>query len=200
VGEPKQEGGVTPGDRPHALPETTLVRTAEPDTPPPLTYKPRRDKPRRTASFVFGYRTFAIRDAFGRPQSWHVGSVEVSPLRRWVRLDLITEIGGEGGAAARDGDKADLMLVQKAGLGVQYPGWLTPFLAFQGGVGGARVELFDRNDLLFVYTLGIDAGAQWAATRWLFVHVALGWIHPTFRRPERSVRYDAFTFKVGIGF
>ena len=176
--------GVTPGDRPHAMPpkEATVVRTAVPDTAAP-TYKRLREKPRRTASFAFGYRTFAIHDALGRHQSWHVGSVEVSPLRRWVRLDLITEIGGEGGAAARDGDKADLIFVQKAGLGVQYPGWLTPFIEFQGGVGGARVELFDRNDLLLVYTLGIDAGAQWAATRWLFIHAAIGWLHPTFPPP-----------------
>jgi hypothetical protein len=166
---------------------------------PPITFKRRPRAPERTSAFAFGYRVFAISDALGRLQSWHLGSVEVSPLRRYVRLDFITEIGAEGGPAARDGDRADLMFVEKGSLGLQYPGFVSPFVAFQGGAGFARVELFDRNDLVFLYTLGLDVGAQWAVTKWLFLHAAIGWIHPTFRRPEHSVHYDAFTFKLGFG-
>jgi hypothetical protein len=149
---------------------------------------------------VFGYRIFQTRDAFARPQSWHVGSLEVTPVRRWVRLNLITEVGAEGGAAARDGDRADLYMMQKAGLGAQYPGWITPFVEFQGGAGMARVELFERNDLLLIWSLGLDAGAQWAVTRWMWIHAAVGWVRPTFQRPERAVYHDSFTFKLGIGF
>jgi hypothetical protein len=191
-----------PGDRPLRSPDrsdTTLHRTAVADTPPPLTFRRRPSKPERTASFGFGYRLFMISDALGRAQSWHMGSVEVSPLRRFVRLDFITELGAEGGAAARDGDRADLMFVQKGALGLQYPGYVSPYVAFQGGAGFARVEVFDRNDLVFLYTLGLDVGAQWAVTKWLFLHAAVGWLHPTFRRPEQSVHYDTFTFKLGFG-
>lgn len=155
---------------------------------------------KRSAAFVFGYRIFQTSDAFDRAQSWHVGSLEVTPVRRWVRLNLITEVGAEGGAAARRGDRADLFMMQKAGLGAQAPGWITPFIEFQGGAGVARVELFDRNDLLLLWTLGLDAGAQWAVTKWMWVHAAIGWIRPTFQRPERAVYHDSFTFKLGVGF
>ena len=173
----------------------TRMKGAEPlETPlrPPI--------PKRSAAFVFGYRIFQTSDAFARPQSWHVGSLEVTPVRRWVRFNLITEVGAEGGPAARDGDRADLFMMQKAGLGAQYPGWLTPFVEFQGGAGMARVELFDRNDLLLLWTLGVDAGAQWAVTKWMWIHAAVGWIRPTFQRPERAVYHDSFTFKLGLGF
>ncbi len=166
----------------------------------PLETPLRPPTPKRSAAFVFGYRIFQISDAFARPQSWHVGSLEVTPVRRWVRLNLITEVGAEGGAAARNGDRADLFMMQKAGIGAQYPGWLTPFVEFQGGAGVARVELFDRSDLLLLWTLGLDAGAQWAVTKWMWIHAAVGWIRPTFQRPERAVYHDSFTFKLGIGF
>ncbi len=173
----------------------TRLRTStaleQPSRPPP---------PARSAAFVFGYRIFHTSDAFARAQSWHVGSLEVTPVRRWVRLNLITEVGAEGGAAARGGDRADLFMMQKAGLGAQAPGWLTPFVEFQGGAGVARVELFDRNDLLLLWTVGLDAGAQWAVTKWMWIHASVGWIRPTFQRPERAVYHDSFTFKLGVGF
>lgn len=188
--------------RPDAPPPThaptrtaTRMKGAE-----PLETPLRPPSPKRSAAFVFGYRIFQTSDAFARPQSWHVGSLEVTPVRRWVRLNLITEVGAEGGAAARNGDRADLFMMQKAGLGAQYPGWLSPFVEFQGGAGMARVELFDRSDLLLLWTLGIDAGAQWAVTKWMWIHAAVGWIRPTFQRPERAVYHDSFTFKLGIGF
>lgn len=163
----------------------------QPSRPPP---------PKRSAAFVFGYRIFQTSDAFARAQSWHVGSLEVTPVRRWVRFNLITEVGTEGGAAARGGDRADLFMMQKAGLGGQIPGWITPFVEFQGGAGVARVELFDRNDLLLMWTVGLDAGAQWAVTKWMRIHAAVGWIRPTFQRPERAVFHNSFTFKLGLGF
>jgi hypothetical protein len=71
---------------------------------------------------------------------------------------------------------------------------------FQAGVGGARVELFQRNDVAFLYTLGLDAGAQFAVTKWMYIHAVVGWIRPTFRWPNRSASYDRVTFKVGVGF
>lgn len=179
----------------------TSVRTAiERKQPPELTFRGQPLPPKRSAAFVLGYRQFAIADRLGRDQTWHLASVEVTPLRRYARLNLITEIGFEGGEAARSDDRADVMLVQKFGLGAQYPHWVTPLIEFQGGVGLARVELFERNDLVFVYTLGLDGGAQWAVTRWLFLHASIGWLRPTFQWPDRSLYYDRMTFKVGVGF
>ncbi len=181
----------------HHAPTRTAARLRastpleQPSRPPP---------PKHSAAFVFGYRIFQTSDAFARAQSWHVGSLEVTPVRRWVRLNLITEVGAEGGAAARDGDRADLFMMQKAGLGGQMPGWITPFVEFQGGAGVARVELFDSNDLLLLWTVGVDAGAQWAVTRWMRIHASVGWIRPTFQRPERAVFHNSFTFKLGLGF
>jgi hypothetical protein len=113
----------------------------------------------------------------------------------------VTEVGVEGGAAARAGDKADFMLAEKFGLGLQYPHWVTPFAEFQTGIGLARVELFERNDLVFLYTLGVDAGAQWAVTKWLYLHAALGWLRPAMKWPgAASLDWNRLTFKLGIGF
>ncbi|HET6582015.1 MAG TPA: hypothetical protein VFG69_01185 [Nannocystaceae bacterium] len=178
-----------------------VLRTASEEPPPErLMFRRRPHPPKRSAAFVLGYRHFRINDALQREQDWHLASLEVTPLRRYVRLNLITEFGVEGGEAARAGDRADMMLMERLGLGVQYPHFVTPLVEFQGGVGGARVELFQRNDLAFLYTLGVDAGVQIAITKWMYLHTVVGWIRPTFRWPDRSASYDRFSFKVGIGF
>jgi len=181
--------------------ETTLVRTAAPEAADP---RPRFRRPPhppdRSAAFVLGYRYFRIQDALGRAQDWHLASIEVTPMRRYVRLNLITEFGVEGGEAAAKGDRADILLMERLGLGMQYPHVVTPFLEFQGGAGGARVELFGRNDVALLYTLGLDVGAQWAVGRWLFLHAAVGWIRPTFVWPQRTLSYDRVAFKLGVGF
>jgi hypothetical protein len=181
--------------------DTTLVRTAAPEAADP---RPRFRRPPhppdRSAAFVLGYRYFRIQDALGRAQDWHLASIEVTPMRRYVRLNLITEFGVEGGEAAAKGDRADLLLMERLGLGMQYPHVVTPFLEFQGGAGGARVELFGRNDVALLYTLGLDVGAQWAVGRWLFLHAAVGWIRPTFVWPQRTLSYDRVAFKLGVGF
>ena len=82
--------------------------------------------------------------------------------------------------------------------GTEHPG--QPFLKFQGGVGGASVELFGRNDLALLYGLGLDAGAQWAVTRWMYLHAAIGWIRTTIVWPDRTWSFDRVAFKLGIGF
>ena len=195
--------------KPSATPKTATTRTDDDvvlrtasEQPPPerLVYRRRPHPPERSAAFVLGYRHFRIRDALDRAQDWHLASLEVTPLRRYFRLNLITEFGIESGPAARAGDRADMMLLERLGLGLQYPHFVTPLLEFQAGIGGARVELFQRNDLAFLYTFGVDAGAQWAVTRWMYLHAVIGWIRPTFRWPDRTAAYDRFTFKVGVGF
>ena len=181
--------------------DATIVRTATPetsDTRPRFMRPPH--PPDRSATVVLGYRYFRIQDALGRAQDWHLASIEVTPMRRYVRLNLLTEFGVEGGEAATRGDRADILLMQRLGLGMQYPHVVTPFLEFQGGVGGARIELFGRNDVALLYALGLDVGAQWALGRSLFVHAAVGWIRPTFVWPTRTLSYDRVAFKLGIGF
>lgn len=192
---------VTPADASADPGPQVVIRTATPEPQPKrLTFKRRTTPPERSAAFVFAYRQFAIRDGLSRKQSWHFASLEVTPLRRYVRLSVGAEFGWEGGEAARHDDRADLMLLAGGALGVQYPHWVTPFVEFYGGAGVARVELFERNDLAFVYKLGVDVGGQWAVTRWLFLHAAVGWIRPVVRYADQSVRYDRATFKVGVGF
>lgn len=179
----------------------SIVRTASPTTSEDRPRYRRGPKPpERSAAFLFGYRYFRIQDMLGRPQDWHVASIEVTPVRRYVRVNLVTEVGFEGGPAATSGDRADLLLMERLGLGMQYPHVVTPFLEFQGGAGGARVELFGRNDIALLYALGLDGGAQWSLGGHMFVHAAIGWIRPTFVWPERTVSYDRVTFKLGVGF
>jgi hypothetical protein len=179
----------------------TVVRTATPeDDESRPRFRPSPHPPDRSATVVLGYRYFRIKDGLDRPQDWHVASIEVTPLRRYVRVNLVTELGIEGGEAARSGDRADLFIMERLGLGMQYPHVVTPFLEFQGGVGGARIELFGRNDIALMYGLGLDAGAQWAVGRWLFIHAAVGWIRPTFVTHGRTSSYDRVAFKLGLGF
>lgn len=200
-------GAGQPSDKPRGFTTsndddtTVIVRTAtlaaEPER---ITFRRRPTPPKKTAAFIFGYRHFQIQDALLRRQSWHMASLELTPLRRYVRLNFMTEFGWEGGEAARNHDRADFMVLEKTGIGVQYPMWVTPFIEFQGGAGVTRVEIFEHNELVFTYTLGLDVGAQWAVTQWLFLHAALGWIRPTLRHPSGSVHYDRVAFKVGFGF
>ncbi|TPV94145.1 MAG: hypothetical protein B7733_16885 [Myxococcales bacterium FL481] len=177
------------------------VRTAvERKAAPPLTYRGERTPPERGAIFAVGYRTFAIHDALARRQTWHVASLELTPLRRYARLNLVTEVGWEGGEAAQRGDRADFLLMQKVGVGAQYPHWITPLIEFQAGMGAARIEVFERNDLAVLYSLGLDAGAQWAVTKRLYAIALVGWLRPHFARAGDVLYYDRATFKVGVGF
>ena len=177
------------------------VRTAvRRDPPQELTYLSSKKAPERTAAFLLGYRQFSIQDGLQRRQDWHTFSLEISPLRRYARLNFITEVGFEGGEAAESNDHADLFVIEKLGLGIQYPHWVSPFLEFQVGIGAARVELFERNDLAMVNTLGVDGGAQWAVAKHLFLLAAVGWIRPYFSIQKKQVYYDRVTFKVGLGF
>lgn len=181
--------------------DLTSVRTAVERTPPPrLTFKGEREPPQRTALFGVGYRQFQLADGLGRDQAWHFVGLEVTPLRRYARLNLLTEFGFEGGEAARNGDRADLMLMQKVGVGAQYPHWVSPFVEFQGGIGGARIELFERNDLALVYSLGVDGGVQIAVARHFFLMASIGWIRPYFKIKSNTTYSDRLTFKVGFGF
>lgn len=181
--------------------EAVVLRSArQAPLPERLVFRRRPTPPERTAAFVLGYRYFRIQDQLGRAQDWHLASLEVTPVRRYMRVNLLTEFGIESGPAARSGGRADIMLMQRLGLGMQYPGFVTPLIEFQGGVGAARVELFERNDLALVYTLGLDGGVQWAVTRWMYVHAALGWIRPTFTVGSRSSSFDRLAVKLGIGF
>jgi hypothetical protein len=179
----------------------TAVRTAEPAQPSgKLTFQRGTPPPVKSAMLVIGYRQFAMRDGLGRDQTWHLVGLEIAPVRRYVRFALHTEVGVEGGEAATGGDRADLMVLQKVGLGVQYPYWVTPFVEAQVGVGAARIELFERNDLAAIYTVGLDAGVQWALLKHLYFVGSVGWIRPYFAATGRTVYSDQVTFRVGIGF
>lgn len=202
---PPHRRAARPGDRPakHAgagSGTSVVVRQAEPQPERAPRFARAPGPPKRTATVVLAYRNFALADALGRRQSWHFGSVEFTPLRRYARLNLLTEAGVEGGEAAAAGDRADFMVLQKLGLGAQYPHWVTPFIELQGGIGVARLEVFERNDLGLVWTVGIDVGAQWAVTRWFSIHAAVGWIHPVIRTKTVAVQFDRAAFKVGVGF
>lgn len=179
----------------------TAVRTAEPEEPAgKLTFQRGTPPPEKSAMLVLGYRQFAMRDGLGRDQTWHLVALEIAPVRRYVRFSLHTEVGVEGGEAAKGDDRADLMVVQKVGLGVQYPYWVTPFVEAQAGIGAARVELFERNDLAAIYTVGVDGGVQWALLKHLQFVASVGWIRPYFAATGQTVYADRLTFRVGIGF
>ena len=115
-------------------------------------------------------------------------------------LAAAAKVGVEGGAAATGDNRADLMVLQKVGLGMQYPYWVTPFIEVQAGVGAARVELFERNDLAAIYTVGFDAGVQWALLKHLYFVGSVGWIRPYFAATGKTVYSDQATFRVGLGF
>lgn len=179
----------------------TAVRTAEPEEPAgKLTFQRGTPPPEKSSMLVLGYRQFAMRDGLGRDQTWHLVALEITPVRRYVRFSLHTEVGVEGGEAATGGDRADLMVLQKVGLGLQYPYWVTPFVEAQAGIGAARVELFERNDLAALYTVGLDAGVQWALLKHLHFVASVGWIRPYFAATGQTVFADRLTFRVGIGF
>lgn len=194
--------GDRPGpDRPTVVTKDVRVRDAVPDE---LVYDPKGPAPKQTSLFMISYRSFATKDHLSRNQNWHVMGLEIAPLRHYFRVSLITEAGIEGGEAAQNGDRGDFFVMQKLGLGVQYPHWVTPFVEFQGGAGVGRVEMYQRNDLGLFWSMGLDVGAQWSVARRLRLMAAAGWIRPTIKpfggENENAVYFNRGTFKVGLGF
>lgn len=193
--------GDQPGpDRPTVVSEDVRVRDAVPDE---LVYEPRGPAPKSTAFLMLSYRNYATLDHLARNQSWHVVGLELAPVRNFFRLSLITEAGFEGGEAAVN-DRGDFFVMEKLGLGVQYPHWVTPFVELQGGVGVGRVEKYQRNDLGVFWSMGLDVGAQWSVARRLRLMAAAGWIRPSIMawgaKPNDSLYFHRGTFKVGVGF
>lgn len=203
---PVEPAPMLPGDRPGperpvVVQKDVRVRDAVPDE---LVYKPKGAPPKRSALMMLSYRSFAIKDHLQRNQAWHVLGFELAPMRRYFRLSLVTEVGFEGGEAAANGDRGDFFVMEKVGLGVQYPHWVTPFLEFQGGAGVGRVEMYQRNDLGIFWSMGLDLGAQWSVARRLRLMAAAGWIRPTVMhgagKAKNAVFFHRGTFKVGLGF
>lgn len=195
-----------PGDRPgseHPTISTQDVRVRD-AVPDEIVYQPRGPAPKQTSFLMLSYRSFAIRDHLQRDQSWHVVGLEISPMRRYLRLSLVTEVGLEGGQAAANGDRGDFFVMEKVGIGVQYPHWVTPFIEFQGGAGVGRIEMYERNDLGIFWSMGLDVGAQWSVARRLRLMAAAGWLRPTIMhtggKGKDAVYFHRGTFKVGLGF
>jgi hypothetical protein len=184
----------------YTRPRTAVLR----EPPPELVFLGERKAPSKTALMTFGYRHFSIVDGLARQQGWHLLTFELTPLRRYFRLNFATELGVEGGEAAANHDRGDFIAMEKIGLGMQIPGWLTPYFEFQGGAGVGRIELFDRNDLGIMMSTGLDVGVQWAVARSLFLSASVGWIRPVVMTTEQSLdearAFNRGTFKIGVGF
>ena len=151
-------------------------------------------------------------------------AVDVYPLsRRWVRAGIGLE-GGRGNATFM-GDRASLAdLLLGVSAGVQLPGRVTPFVeghlaggALHGQTDGPivvdGVVVTSASATTYLYTFGLDAGAEVYAVGRSYLSLSLGWLHTTWRgatdaappgasAPDialTDITHDALLIKAGAG-
>jgi molybdopterin-binding protein len=151
-------------------------------------------------------------------------AVDAYPLsRRWARVGLGLETGR--GSATFMGDRASLVdLLLGVSAGVQLPGRVTPFVeghlaggALHGQTDGPitvdGVVVTSAAATTYLYTFGLDAGAEVYAVGRSYLSLSLGWLHTTWRgatdaappgasAPDialTDIAHDALLFKAGVG-
>jgi len=120
---------------------------------------------------------------------------EVYPISRpWVRGGI--GLAGGAGSGSVDGASASVQYGLLGGsLGAQLPGRVTPFIeghlrgGFMGAtldrpitVGSVRVE--NASGTTWMYTRGLDAGAEFYVLGRLYLSGALGWTRATWGSPD----------------
>jgi hypothetical protein len=151
-------------------------------------------------------------------------ALDAYPLsRRWARVGIGLETGR--GSATFMGDRASLAdLLLGVSAGVQLPGRVTPFV--EGHLAGGAltghtdepivvdgVVVTSASATTYLYTYGLDAGAEVYAVGRSYLSLSLGWLHTTWRgatdasppgasAPDialTDITHDALLFKAGVG-
>lgn len=154
------------------------------------------------------YRYVPMPSPAGGRLSFHAGEIDVYPLSTYVRIGIGLEGGYAGGSLGAF--YADAVL----SVGLQYPGWFTPFVEGRFGVGllGARVQGTTIPTLLYV--AGVEGGVEFYVSTTAYLSASMGWSHPMYKAPDllayqqnpgqmppaRRFVGDAYTLRVGIGF
>ena len=148
-------------------------------------------------------------------------------FRIWVRGGI--GLAGGAGSGAFDGASANVQYGLLGGsLGAQLPGRVTPFIeghlrgGFMGAtldrpinVGSVRIE--NASGTTWMYTRGLDAGAEFYVVGRLYLSGALGWTRATWGSPDTrslgtgeasgssgelrfiDVTSDSLMWKLGVG-
>ena len=150
--------------------------------------------------------------------------LDVYPLSEpWMRGGFTLE-GGTGHASAVNSSISLTYGLLGLGFGVQYPGRVTPFVEghLSGGVlsghqdgpiAVAGATVVGASGTTWLYSRGIDLGAEfYVSGRW-YVSAALGWTRATWGAPDFSARVqnpqadwrllnitaDSLVWKLGVG-
>jgi hypothetical protein len=177
------------------------------------------DNPRLKLSF----RQLSIANLDGSKVPLAGAELDVYPLsRRWVRLGIELE-GGAGDVSLASYGASLWYTLCGLSLGVQYPARITPFVEGRGAVGAlgghlaqtvalsSSLSLAQASTVTYLIVGGIDVGVELYVVRRLYLSLAVGWAHPTYRGADyatllksgslvqKSISADTFTFKVGFG-
>lgn len=172
------------------------------------------------------YTRFAIGNLDGSSIPLDGLHLDVYPLsRRWVRAGL--ELEGGRGSGTFMGDRAaldDLLLGVNAGVQIPIAGRITPFVEgrlaggalsghTEGPINVGGVTVTQASATTYLYTFGLDAGAEVYVLGRGYLSLSLGWLHTTWRGatdaapPGASasnialtdITHDSFVLKAGVG-
>ena len=191
------------------------------DTPPAPT-GPERPGPRVKLS----YRRFSIANLDATSVPLSALELDLYPVStRWLRAAVTLDAGRGAGTYQTNRVNLKYGMAGFAG-GAQYPtrGPVTPYVEgrFSAGllagdaagavaVPGSTVSLEGASAVTWIYTRGLDVGAQVATIGRLTIAGSLGWQRSTWRGIDPStatslstvqakdLTNDSFTFKLGLG-
>lgn len=169
----------------------------------PWPVRPERPVPR----VKLGYRRLTTVGLENDSIDWNGVDLEFYPVsRRWFRF-------GVGAQLAIGSAYGSWSFQTGVSVGVQYPWWITPFLEgrFAAGLVGGRYE--GAGVVSWIYTGGIEGGAEIYLVKRFYLTAAVGWAHPVWSgidtefvranpgiAPRRKdFASDTVTFRVGLG-
>jgi hypothetical protein len=140
--------------------------------------------------------------------------LEWYPYSRYLRFGVSTEYARESSDRA---DK-DWYVAEHLSLGLQWPGFVTPFVEGSAGIGYLNRTEVGQTEPTAIWAFGADCGVNIHFSGRAYVTASVGWLHPVWLLINASavvnrsaagvmsgssvldqVYADSFVFKLGIG-
>ncbi len=159
------------------------------------------------ARLKFLYRMFEFRCADG--PCWYYGVGMVAYPSGWIdmkggwralRFGIGLQGAGENKQQRDSWWQHNFMLEALLVVGLQYPWRLTPYAEFIVGLGAMHRNLYNKDNIDFAYSFGVEAGLEWFAYGRFNMSAAVGWRRSIVDTGEISLFADSVTFHVGFGF
>lgn len=160
--------------------------------------------PRFTAGYRLGKLACSVGDCWYHQFSLMFYPLAIATMQnpwwRLVRFGLGVEGGGETEQTRQRWWQRNQTLAGVIALGLQLPHRVTPYVDFVVTMGALHRHIYNKDLFHFVHSVGLEAGAAVFVWRSFLLEASAGWRRSVVKVDPKTLYYDTFTFKIGMGF